>query len=254
MLTEILAIFKELGLREEEIKFYLASLELGKTTIAEVSKKISVPRSTSYLLLESLKNKGLIIESPVGRKRTIVALNPHELVRVFEEKGEKLAQAKSGFTKLLPELLSITNSLSNKPRVRFYEGKEGIKTIYEETLAYPEIWVHCTTQEAMEYMSGYLENYCQRVIKKGIKTKEIVSDSPDDLEYQQEYSTPKNIIKTIPLKYATNTDFMIYGDKVAFLSYRGGEPVGIVIEDHEIAQLERKKFEILWKAIKEKIL
>ena len=254
MLTKLVEIFKEVGLNEKEVRFYLTTLELGKTTIAEIANKISLPRSTCYLLLESLKKKGLIAETPIGRKRTIIALSPKELFKVFKRKGEVLTQAETEFNNLLPELLSITNFLSDKPKVRFYEGKEGIKTIYEETLKYLEILVHCTTQEGIEFMEGYLENYCKKVIKKGIKTRKIVSDSPVDLDYQKKYSTKRNVIKTIPSKYSTNTDFMIYGDNVAFLSYRGGMPIGIVIEDKEIAELERKKFEILWRAIEKKIL
>lgn len=254
MLTKLAEILSEFGLREEETKFYLASLELGKTTIAQVSQKISIPRSTCYLLLDSLKKKGLIVESPIGRKRTIIAIGPADLIKVLERREESLSRARNQLSRLLPELALITSSLADKPKVRFYEGKEGIKTVYEETFGFPEILVHCTTQTAIPLMSDYLNNYFTKVIKKGIKTREIVSDSPADVEYQKKYSTPGNIIRTIPSKYAANTDFMIYGDRVAWLSYRGGRPIGIVVEDKEIADLERKKFTVLWLAIEKKIL
>lgn len=254
MLTKLKAIFGRLGLNEKETGFYLAVLELGQTTIAEVSKKTSIPRATCYLLLESLKQRGLVIESPIGRKRTILALEPNNLHGLFEREQKSLTQAKERLGALLPELLLISNHPAGKPRVRFYEGREGVKTIYEETLDYREVLVHCTTQKAILCMGDYLDHYLKRLIKKRIKTKEIVSDTPLDLNYQEKYATRRNVIKTIPREYVTNTDSMIYGDKVAFISYREERPIGIVIEDKEITDLERKKFAILWRAIESELL
>jgi hypothetical protein len=85
-----------------------------------------------------------------------------------------------------------------------------------------------------------------------IYTQEIVSDSISDKEYQKEYSTSRNEIISIPQKYITNTDYMIYSNCVSFITYKDKKPVGVVIEDPEIAHFERIKFTLLWKMAKEK--
>jgi hypothetical protein len=35
---------------------------------------------------------------------------------------------------MLPELQSFHNIKGNKPKIRFYEGKEGLREVYEDTL------------------------------------------------------------------------------------------------------------------------
>ena len=53
--------------------------------------------------------------------------SPQILVNQMEEKFQKAK-------KLLPELLSITNTIAYKPKIQYYEGAQGIKNIFEATL------------------------------------------------------------------------------------------------------------------------
>ena len=106
-------------------------------------------------------------------------------------------------------------------------------------------------KDAREIMRGYLDIYFLKVIRNMIYTYEIVADSQSDTAYQKEYSTSRNEIVTIPQKYTTNTDYMIYGHCVAFITYKDKNPIGVVIEDPEIAHFERVKFMLLWKIAKE---
>ena len=44
---------------------------------------------------------------------------------------------------------------------------------------------------------------------------------------------------------------MIYGDKVAFLTFKERNSAGILINNNDITETERKLFDILWKNSKE---
>lgn len=99
-------------------------------------------------------------------------------------------------------------------------------------------------------MDTYMEKYFIRVIRRMISTKEIVSDTKENKEYKKDYSTSHNEIICIPKKYSSNTGFMIWKNKIAYITYRSGEPDAIVIEDPEIVDLERKRFILIWNAAK----
>ena len=51
---------RNIGLSEKEAIIYLASLELGPSTIQEISKKAQLKRSSVYDLISSLVERGLM--------------------------------------------------------------------------------------------------------------------------------------------------------------------------------------------------
>ncbi len=243
-----------LELSEEEIQVYLASLEDGNSTVLALAQATGIPRTTVYLLVESLQKKGLLILTILGKKKHYLPASPQELINLAQKRQEQYKQTAKDLEKSIPELQALYNLKHEAPKIRYYEGIEGIKKIYEETLTAEKIYLHCMTQEAREIMGSYLESYFTRVTRKMIYTQEIISDSKPDQEFLKEYSTSRNEIVCIPQKYITNTDYMIYGNRVSFITYKDKKPVGVVIEDPEIAHFERLKFMLLWKMAKEKSL
>lgn len=247
--VELEKVFKYLNLDNKSTQFYLSCLESGKTTINEISKNIKVPRSTCYLILEKLKKEGIIFETPFGRKRTLVAQTPQNLINILKNKNEQSQNTYILAEKLLPKLNSLSQT-SQKPKVRYYEGIKSIKQIYFETLnEAKEIFVFCLNQPINQEMGEFIENYMKKIIKKKIKTNEIVSDTELDLNYVKSFSTSQNKIISISKQYNTETDYLIWDNKVAFISYGKNDPVGIIIEDQEIAKFEKMRFQLLWQSI-----
>ena len=250
IIDELVKIFEYLGFDNKSVQFYLSCLKAGKTTINEISKDINVPRSTCYLILEKLTKEGIIFETPFGRKRTLVAMEPQNLINILKNKSEESQNTYSLAKEILPKLNSIS-PFSKRPKVRFYEGFESIKQIYLEILEEAkEISVFCLMQPTDQVVLDFLHNrFLNKVIKKGIKTCEIVSDTKKDFEYIKKYSTPINKIVQISKEFNTDTDYMIWNDKVAFISYGTNIPVGIIIEDKEIVKFEKMRFKLLWQSI-----
>ncbi len=179
-----------------------------------------------------------------------MAQEPQNLVNILKSKNEESQNTYSLAQQILPQLNSIS-PFSQKPKVRFYEGFESIKQIYFEILKEAkEISVFClmqpTDQEVLDFLG---KSFLNKIIQKGIKTREIVSDTEKDFEYIKKYTTPINKIVQISKEFNTDTDYMVWDDKVAFISYGTNIPVGIIIEDKEIVKFEKVRFELLWKSI-----
>ncbi|MCL4374919.1 hypothetical protein M1523_03595 [Patescibacteria group bacterium] len=236
-----------LGFSDKEIQIYFFLLENGASAVLEIAKVTNIPRATVYLIIDRLVGQGLVSRSAAGKKKRWLASPPEKLLQTIELKKSAINQAVAAINQSRMQLQALSSAKTQKPKIRYYEGVEGIKSIYEDSLSAEEIDVFCLTQNGPRVMGDYLKKYFVRVIRKMIITKDIVSDSKDDKEYQREYSTSRNKIVCIPSRFITNTDYMIYKNCVAFITYRDRVPVGIVIEDNELARFERMRFKILWK-------
>ena len=231
---------KELGLSENEAKVYLANLELGATTVQEVARKSGVKRTTIYTLLDALKQRGLLAEYRKGVKTYLVAEDPQRLERVLQEREDKLKAA-------LPELRSLYNLSPSKPKVRFYEGREGIKQVYQDTLDEgKEIRCFVGWQSMVKAMPDYWSSYIAERVKRGIWVRALADRSEESKHYQAQGEKELRELRFLPEGARPfNTEVNIYGNKVAMLTF-GKEVIGVIIESEDIANTWRMVFEVIW--------
>ena len=105
---------QHLGYSEKEARIYLALLELGTSPASTIARFLSENRITIYSVLKVLVKKGLILESKKNTIQVYTALAPEILIEQERSKYEQLKNS-------LPELLSLMNTHTTKPRVTFYE-------------------------------------------------------------------------------------------------------------------------------------
>lgn len=236
---------EKLGLNEKEAKVYLAVLELGEGNVQQISKKSGVKRTTLYDILESLKSKGLVSQSVKNKKTFFLAADPHKLEDEIQEMGHTVRR-------ILPQLLTIANAMDSKPKVQFFEGHEGIKEAYKDTLHYPDgellAWVSQDAIEAFdeEFLNDY---YLPKRVAKKIWVRAIAPDVEEMLGYKE--IDQKSLRKTrladaeiFPLRVEIN----LYGkNKIAVMSF--GEKFGMIIESQKIFETLKSIFEMNWKAL-----
>lgn len=231
----------KLGYSEGEAKVYVAALELGETSVARIAEKAKLERTTVYGFLDGLKKRGLIGISQKGKKTVYVAENPKKLRGEIDEKW-KLVET------LLPELLSITNAISQKPTVRFFDTKEGIIDIYRETLEYPSqtinIWMSSPWFDVGDY---FRDIYLPTRIEKGILLKAIIPKNDETIPFAKD--DEKSLRETRMTDSDNITaDIVMYGDRsIAIISY--SESTAIVIESKPLHDTLRVAFEAHWQLL-----
>src|SRR4051812_16749770 len=81
---------------DKEAVIYLATLELGKGTASQIGRKAQINRSTTYVILDILINKGLVNMLGKEPKQEYVAEPPTKLVQlmrtVVEQDQDNLKQ------------------------------------------------------------------------------------------------------------------------------------------------------------------
>lgn len=243
----------EMGLSSEETKTYLAALSLGPTTIYLISQKSGLPRSTTYLIIDQLKLKGLMSVAFFGKKTIYTPTPPSKLIEMLKEKENNIQTLQKKLSQSLPQFNSLYNSMPQKPKVFFYEGLEGIKNIFDDTLSAKEILVFCSGYDKPmdKKIDQYQETYFEKCDQKKIKTFELIGGGSNSKEYMKKYQGSLHQISIYPFKRGLeHIDKMIYGNRLAICSYVYLN--GVVIENQQIVEFEREIFWRLWNSSRKK--
>jgi sugar-specific transcriptional regulator TrmB len=84
---------RELGLSDQESKIYLALISLGKSSSSQIAAEAKVSYGTIYTILAIMERKGLVKIIPEKTKK-FLATTPEDLVKLIEEKEQKLDNLK----------------------------------------------------------------------------------------------------------------------------------------------------------------
>ena len=115
---------RDLGLTEKEASVYIALLEIGEATVMQIAHQTKLKRPTIYILLDTLREKELVLKIPHAKKTIFIAKDPDDFFR------ESLTKAKRAYD-MLAEIKAIQKK-ENKISVKYYEGESGV----EEALFY----------------------------------------------------------------------------------------------------------------------
>jgi HTH-type transcriptional regulator, sugar sensing transcriptional regulator len=237
---------KDLGFSEKEARVYLALIELGPSTTTEIARRAKINRTTGYDILESLASQGLVNLMGKTKIQKFFAENPEKVIVFLENKIKKEQDRLRQAHALLPELLSVYN-IKEKPKVRFYEGIEGLKEAFEDTLtSYGEILAYAVGADMFKALGhDYFQNYFEKRKEKSIKVRVIAPDDPgsravamnDKKQLRESLLIPKD-------KFYFSVETNIYGNKIMIASWK--EKFALIIESEEIANAQRKVFELAW--------
>ncbi|MDD3486891.1 MAG: helix-turn-helix domain-containing protein [Candidatus Moranbacteria bacterium] len=236
---------EKLGLSDKEAKVYLAVLELGEGNIAQIAKKSGVKRTTVYDIALSLKSKNLLLETMKGKKNIYSAEDPRKLDDVYDER-------KATLKKILPELLSVMNAIEKKPRIRYFEGAEGIKEVYKDTLKYPdqEIQAWVTSEAMTKFDVEWLEKYyVPKRLEKKIWARVIAPKTEEVVDYQERDEKSLRQTRLVdPKEFPMEVEINLYGGRnIGVMAF--GEQMGLVIESRKIYKTLKSIFELGWKSL-----
>src|SRR6056297_1526512 len=233
----------KLGIQKKQAKIYLACLELGSATIQELAEKSNVKRTSIYNFLEDIKNLGLVSEIKEDNKLLLVAENPKSVIKKAEKRIE---QARNN----MPEFLSIFHRPANKPKVKFYQGEEGLQKVYLDYAVQDQPIYGFSDYEEM--FSALPEDFLWKTPKKRIKKNSffycIAKQGPQGKKIKSldsKHLRETKLVKDVQFE----TEINIYGDKISILSFR--KPyAAVIIEDKATAQTMKSIWSLVWNNVK----
>lgn len=235
-----------LGLSDKEARVYLANLSLGYSSVQKIAQRSGIKRVTTYVILDGLMQKGLVSQITKEKKTFFVAEDPANLTRLLERSEMEIKDKRDHLDTILPKLREIHELPAERPEVRFYTGKEGMKTISAATLrearsANAEIYGMINLNKVFRVVTPEeLSEHSAKRAKLGVKSKVF---------YAGRQSAPAPLRQQMlidDVKYPVNADISFLKDKIFMITYEAEKPVGVVIEEKHIARTLRSLFELAW--------
>ena len=241
-----LKILQNLGLNEKESKVYLATLSLGKTTIQMIAKAAEIKRTTAYNVVDSLQQKGLITVEIDGFKKKFVAENPERLEKMIDD-------SRNDLHKSLPELQSLYNLGGEESVIKYYEGREALKSVYLDNIRdikpHQEYMVISNAEKLFNIYGDWFEKFVSDRGKLNINIRMILESNQWSREYSKFEKNYNHKIRFLPKETRLTTILVITPQRA--LIHQLNQPImGIVIENRSAIEMHQQLFEVLWKTCK----
>lgn len=242
----MIAELSKLGLSEEEARVYLACIEINGGPVSAIARKAGIHRVSCYHTLEKLLSKQLLSEHNRNGVRCFAPEPPERLLKLQEE---KLNLAKG----LIPELRSLTSQLAFKPKIRFYEGRDGVERVFSESLeARGEILGYTNLKSVTEFFPEFFKHYTHERLAKGIKTRYLSPTTVESVKVMlpflpREYNP--NLIEILLVskdQFPFENEILIFGNTVGIVSLNRDELLGLLVESPTFARTMKAVFDLAW--------
>jgi sugar-specific transcriptional regulator TrmB len=255
MNEELISQIEDLGLSNKEARVYVANLMIGPAGVQQIADASGIKRVTTYVILESLVNLGLVSQTTKAKKTLFNAEAPENLARLLERKEKQLREQKDQLKNLLPGLENLKTLPKDIPSVKFFEGQDGIRTVVKSFIsdskragvtelygisnldqlyeAFPEI---AAAQSNPDRLSAGIHSKIIYTTERGAIYKKADKDKNRESRFLPVY------------KFILNGEVAIVGDRIAMVSFTGYQPIGVIITSKELAQTFKTLFELGWEA------
>lgn len=246
---------KKIGFSEKESLVYLASLELGAAPVQKIAQKAGVKRATTYVMIESLIDRGLMSTFNKGKKTFFSAQTPEKIMTLLEAEKSDVEEKQEILNGILPDLLAFVRATGEKPLISFFEGVDGLRAIHQEVLNSVgdslENIVSLDDARKIDPPHDDVAFFRNKLEKKGVKIKILYTAKDHALDLPKHLDAKWESRKISAEKFPLHGEITIFGNKVAAFSYRG-KIFGTIIESKEISQTVKVLFELAWSAAKQK--
>jgi sugar-specific transcriptional regulator TrmB len=233
-----------IGISGKRARLYLTALELGEAPVHKVAQKAGISRTTAYDILGRLLREGLVSRVEKDGRTHIAAEDPARLLGLLDDRRRTVED-------MLPELRLLHSRSSGRPRIRFYEGREGIGTVLHDTL-------RCRSKRLDGILSmrdlfqvpgrPEMEQYVAARIAAGIQLR-VVRSREKDVGSDVWPSRAEDLreLRYAPEGAVFTMTTWTYDDKVSIIASRR-EHFGMIVESAEFAEMQKHLFAALWLA------
>lgn len=234
----------KLGLSEKEALVYLASLELGPSPVQVIARKSEVNRATTYVMIESLIQRGLMSTFEKGKKTMFTAEKPERLNKIVHGERQVVLEKEETVNRILPDLESLLAAAGTRPKVSFYEGEEGLEVIREAMFKGTSEIDDVVSFDDLRHLlpAEHWQKHGEKLARRNVKGRVLYTTDHDLKPQHQAWEYKKISSRALPL----HGELTVCGDRVAMIALKG-KLGGVLIESKEMANMVRVIFDLAWK-------
>jgi sugar-specific transcriptional regulator TrmB len=249
MMKDVLA---SLNLNPNEIDVYLTALQIGSAPASILARRTKMTRSTAKYTCKQLHKKGLFTTIQKNKTFIYTAEPPDKLLFLIKQQIEDIKHKETQVNRILGELKNLQNPYATLPQVRFYEGVDGIIEMLEDVLGESKpIYGTLSLEEEKDFdpklWKYFSEVYILRRKQKKQPARFLFTDTAATRDYQKKDADMNRISLLLPEDlYPFDMCTQIYGEKVAFYSYKKFDMTGVLIQNAFINQNMMALFRAAW--------
>lgn len=239
----------QLNITEKAIVVYVALLEMGPSSVLDVSRHSGVNRVSVYEAIDELKQKGFVSESRKGKRKLFLAEDPETAVNVLREKKVQLEQQEKELQNVIVPLLKAVNvDEESKPQIKFFEGADGVNKVFDEYILKAREAINCGSYDTAIKISSfkYELEYFEEIRKRKMFFRFILEDTPLNRKLGE---AGKGIahFKFLPPEIKISADIVVFGETTALISYE--KEIATLIENKSIADAIRMYLDFMWERL-----
>jgi predicted transcriptional regulator len=236
----------ELGLSDAEVAVYQFLLAHSADTAAAIAKHVKQTRTNTYMLLNKLVERGVLIADDSQAVRRYGAANPVVLQEQLKVEQRKLARTSKSLELAMPDLLAAFNLTQQRPGVVYLEGLDGLKASFEDQARSKTdlmVWgSDIANRDPKVWQVIEKGGYKRRA--RGIKTKCLFQSSAAEWPHIKEFAL-KGFEVRLWGEQALSSEVLIYDNRVTFTTFTP-EIMVTIVTNEVLANTFRTIFENCW--------
>jgi len=229
---------------------YLSLLKAGPQTASSFAALIMQPRSTTYFILDRLKDAGVVEEYDGSSAKLFRSIKPWEITVILTLHEKRLEQIIGEFSQLIPQLELRQGAGKPGPAVEWDEGHDIVQKSFTKSRKRGNMehaWSIIYNPETMEKrMPGFLNP--DKYADDETPYRELVVDSDFAREYQKKHSKKNLEIRILPKEIFFESDIGVNGSTVHFtaLGNEKSDALDLRVHNPVIARQFLQVFDFLW--------
>jgi sugar-specific transcriptional regulator TrmB len=241
---------EEIGLSKIEVETYLTLLKTAGAQPASVlANRMNLNRTTAYKALVSLAKRGLATKTMKHGIICFFAEDPEDsLKNLITDRQETLKEVNQTVLEALPSLIVGEEGSPHLPKIRYYEGIEGIKQIYEAVLKEGvDYYRYGDIAKIYGTLGDFTDEFIRKRNKLGIVAHAIMPYHKRSEELYKKDKDEQRKALYIPYDlFPIEGEVRIFGSKVAIMSLKKDSPIGVIIESEIVARMFKSIFMLTW--------
>jgi hypothetical protein len=145
--------------------------------------------------------------------------------------------------------MEVNMKLNTNLPVTVLARADGIKTAYRKLLEYKSLDIICLSQQYDAVLGGFFTGeYAPILYGPGIKTREILPNTPENQSAIQKYDT-QHQVKVMTLEKGSESDLVITSECAALISFDRKNSFAILIQDQNLISNFQAQFNLLWEKL-----
>ena len=181
-----------------------------------------------------------------------VATNPEVLLHSARNLTKKQLDIEEKINTVVPDLKALFKGTKKKPKVRVFDGKEGLIIALSETLKSKNkiTRIISSCDKIFTAIPDFIHEFGRIRLELGIRHRAIYPECEAANKIMSIYPYLYDAVVIPKNKYPFPVDIAIFDDKIGYLSFDKDNLTTIIIEDKEIAKAMENLFEFAYEELK----